>query len=72
VPSPRILEIKEASEKLGFQCELVQESGYPKTPLLKVGMLLVKKKEPKEQIIRNIAKQLAKIRSSNPPQNQRN
>jgi signal recognition particle subunit SRP19 len=64
VPSPKILEIKNAAEKLGLEHELVAEAGYPKTPWLKTGMLLVKKKEAKEQIIRKIAKQLLKIQST--------
>jgi signal recognition particle subunit SRP19 len=64
VPSPKILEIKDAVEKLGLEYELVADAGYPKMPWLKTGMLLVKKNEAKEQIIRKIAKQLLKIRSA--------
>lgn len=63
VPSPKILEIKEAAEKIGLDYELVLDAGYPKTPWLKTGVLLVKKKESKEQTIKRIAKQLSKIRS---------
>jgi len=64
VPSPKILEVKEAAEKLGLHYELVLDAGYPKTPWLKTGMLLVTKKETKKQIIKKIAKQLLKIRSA--------
>lgn len=64
VPFPKILEIKEAADKLGLECDFVQDVGYPKTPWLKTGMLLVKKSEPKDQIIKKIAKHLLKIRSS--------
>lgn len=64
VPSPKILEIKDAAEKIGLEYELVLDVGYPRTPWLKTGMLLVKKKEPKERTISKIAKQLLKIRSS--------
>lgn len=64
VPSPKILEVKEAAEKLGLDYELVLDAGYPKAPWLKTGMLLVTKKETKKQIIKNIAKQLLKIRSA--------
>jgi signal recognition particle subunit SRP19 len=64
VPSPKILEIKDAAEGLGLQCELVPDAGYPKTPWLKIGMLLVKKNESKNQAIRKIAKELLKIRST--------
>jgi signal recognition particle subunit SRP19 len=64
VPSPKILELKEAAEKLGLEHELVPEAGYPKTPWMKTGMLLIAKKEPKNQIIKKVAKQLQKIRSA--------
>jgi signal recognition particle subunit SRP19 len=64
VPSPKVLEIKEAVEKIGLEYEIVSEAGYPKTPWLKTGMILVKKTSAKEQIIKKIAKQLQKIRSA--------
>jgi len=64
VPSPKVLEMKEAVEKLGLSCEVVLDVGYPKTPWLKTGMLLVMKKESKEKVIRKIGKQLLKIRSA--------
>lgn len=63
VPSPKILEIREAAEKLGLSYEVVLDAGYPKTPWLKTGMLLVMKKEPKEKVIRKIGEHLLKIRS---------
>jgi len=63
VPSPKILEIKEAAEKIGLEYELVPDASYPKTPWLKTGMLLAKKKESKDQIIKSVAKQMLKIRS---------
>jgi len=64
VPSPRILEMKEAAEKLGLAHELVADAGYPKTPWLKTGLLLVKKKGSKNQTITMLAKQLLKTRSA--------
>jgi len=64
VPSPKILEIKDAVEKIGLEDELVADAGYPRKPWLKTGMLLVKKNEPKDQVIRRIAKQLLEIRST--------
>lgn len=64
VPSPRVLELKEAAEKIGLEYELVADVGYPKTPWLKTGMILVKKSEPKDQIIKKIVRQLLKIRGS--------
>jgi signal recognition particle subunit SRP19 len=64
VSLPRIAEVKDAADKLHLECDLVPDVAYPKAPWTKTGMLLVKKEEPKENIIRNIAKQLVKIRSS--------
>jgi len=64
VPSPRVVELKEAAEKLGLQHELVADVGYSKTPWLKTGMILVKKKGSKGQVILLVAKQLLKMRST--------
>jgi signal recognition particle subunit SRP19 len=64
VPSPRIAEVKEAAEKLDLPHELAADVGYPKTPLLKTGMILVKRKGSKNQIILLIAKQLLKMRNA--------
>jgi len=64
VPSPRIAELKEAAEKLGLPNELVVDVGYPKTPWLKTGMILVKRKGSKGQMVLLVAKQLLKMRST--------
>ncbi len=64
MPSPRISEIKEAVEKLGLDYEIVLDAGYPKTPWLKKGMLLVTKKRTKNQTIKKIGEQLLKIRGA--------
>ena len=63
VQSPKILEIKEAADKLSLQNELNIEAHYPKNPWAKTGMLLVEKNEPKEKIIQKLAKQLVKIKN---------
>jgi len=62
VINPKILEIQEATDKLGLQNSINPTAGYPKTPWLKMGMLAVKKTEQKEQIILKIAPILAKIK----------
>lgn len=62
VVSPKILEIKEAADKLGLQNDINPTAGYPKTPWIKMGMLTVKKNEPKEQIVLKIASQLVNIK----------
>lgn len=64
VPSPKITEIRDAAEKLGLECEVVLDVGYPKTPWLKTGMLLVRKSESKDKTIKKIAKTLQIIRST--------
>ena len=64
VVSPKIMEIKEAAEKLGLTHELVVDVSYSKNPWPKSGMLLVEKKGSKGQVILVIAKQLLKTRNA--------
>ncbi|MEM2547019.1 MAG: signal recognition particle subunit SRP19/SEC65 family protein [Candidatus Bathyarchaeia archaeon] len=64
VSSPKVSELREAAEKLGLEHELVLDACYPKTPWLKTGMLLVVKKEPKNQLLKRIAAQLLRIRAA--------
>ena len=66
VQHPKIDEITLAVQKLGLKHELVTDSGYPKMPWVKTGMVLVEKQGSKEQVIRRIAGQLPKIRSEIP------
>jgi len=61
--SPQILEIKEAVERLHLSYELVADMAYPKTPWLKTGVILVKKKDTKSEIIMSIARQVLKTRN---------
>ncbi len=63
VISPKIAELKEAADKLGLENELNAEAHFPKNPWAKTGMLVVEKKESKETLIKNLAKQLTKIKS---------
>ena len=67
--SPKILELKEAADKLGLQNQMNVDAHFPKTPWVKSGMLLVEKKEAKEAIIKKLAKQLVKIKSQQQPAN---
>lgn len=64
LPSPQIQEIKTAAEKLQLNCEVVTNVAFPKTPWLKTGMVLVKKNNTKNEVIKDIAKQLSKTRST--------
>ena len=68
VQYPKIVEVKMAVERLGLKHEFAPEAGYPKTPWVKTGMIMVQKKGSKEQVIRKIANQLLKVRSENPKQ----
>jgi signal recognition particle subunit SRP19 len=67
VQSPKIAELKEATDKLGLKNEINLEAHFPKMPWAKTGMLLVEKKEAKEKIIQKIAKQLMKIKNQQQP-----
>jgi len=67
VPSPKALEVKEASEKAGLASEFVPVAGYSKTPWLKTGMVLVRKEGSKSQTIVSIAGQLLKMRRATQP-----
>lgn len=67
VISPKILEIKEAADKLGLENEIRTEAHFPKMHWSKTGMLLVEKNEAKEAIIGKLAKQLVKIKSQQQP-----
>lgn len=64
VPLPKVLEVKEAADRLGLPSELVADVGYAKSPWLKTGMVFIKKKGSKNQTILLIAKQLLKMRST--------
>lgn len=71
VHAPKVEELEAAARNLGLRSEVVVGVGYPKVPWQKTGSLLVEKKTPKEQILRNLAKQLMKIRSAVQPQQKR-
>lgn len=63
-PIPRITEVKDATDRLHLDSELVLDVAYPKTPSQKTGMVLVKKKQSKDETVKEIAKQLIKTRGS--------
>jgi signal recognition particle subunit SRP19 len=64
VPSPKISEVKNAADSLHLSCELISDVAFPQMPWLKSGMILVEKKQPKQEVLRIIAAQLLKIRST--------
>lgn len=63
VQSPKILELKEAADKLSLENEVNLETRFPKTPWVKGGSMIVAKHESKEIIIQKLAKQLTKIKN---------
>ena len=66
IQHPKIEEVTMAVQKLGLKHEVTPEVGYPKTPWLKTGMILVENESSKEQVIRKIAAKLSKVRSETP------
>ncbi len=58
VPSPGMIEVREAVESLGLDYEESSEACYPKTPWFEAGMLRVMKKGNKPETIRKIAQSL--------------
>ncbi|HXX86963.1 MAG TPA: signal recognition particle subunit SRP19/SEC65 family protein [Candidatus Acidoferrum sp.] len=64
VLSPKISELKEAADKLGLICVLNAEVAFPSTPWSKSGMILLQKMQSKEATVREMAKQLLKVRSA--------
>jgi len=68
VPNPKIEELQTAARRLGLKNEVATQMSYPKVPGQKTGSIMVEKKTPKEQVIKNLAKQLVKIRSEPQPQ----
>ncbi len=69
VSTPKIEELQTAAARLGLKNEVVPQVGFPKSPWVKTGSIFIEKKSAKEQIIRNLAKQLMKIRTENQTQN---
>jgi len=68
VQNPKVEELQTAARRLRLENEVVAQVAFPKVPWQKTGSLLVEKRTPKEQIIKNLARQLVKIRSEALPQ----
>jgi signal recognition particle subunit SRP19 len=64
VPSPKISEVKDAADSLHLSCELVLDVAFPQMPWLKSGMILIQKKQPKQEVLNKLAAQILKIRST--------
>ena len=55
IPAPKLEEIKEAAELLGYKPESVDSAAYPSTPRITTGLLTMPKKGSKTQITQKIA-----------------
>lgn len=62
VPSPSLREIEEAAGKLGLKPEIEREKAYPKEWWGVAGRVLVKKSKPKSVILKEVAREIRKMR----------
>ena len=62
ITSPKLQEIQKAARNIGLRPEVSPDTSYPKTPWQKIGYVLVPKKGSKTKVIREIAKELVKMR----------
>jgi len=62
VPSPSLEDVEKAVERSELQREAVSDAKYPKFPWQKTGMISVPKKASKTKILRQVAKELLKMR----------
>ena len=62
VPSPSLTEIREASDRIGLNCEVKANATHPSTSWIQTGLLLVSKNESKTKTLRKIGKTLTDIR----------
>jgi signal recognition particle subunit SRP19 len=56
--SPTLGMIEKALRNLGFSYKLVSEATHPHFPWKKTGLFLVKKVKPKNQILKDVAREL--------------
>jgi signal recognition particle subunit SRP19 len=59
-PSPTLEMIEKALQNLQLSYKFVPEASYPRFPWKKTGLMLVKRK-PKSQILKDVAKQLTRF-----------
>ncbi|MFX0185279.1 MAG: signal recognition particle subunit SRP19/SEC65 family protein [Candidatus Hodarchaeota archaeon] len=61
IEKPRLLELKLAAEKLGYDYELRDNAAYPRQWWQKKGLILIQKKESKLKTLREISSEIQKI-----------
>ncbi len=64
VPSPELEELLQAARRLGLECEAEEQAAHPAEWWRRRGRLLVEKSMPKTELIRQIAAELRRARSS--------
>jgi signal recognition particle subunit SRP19 len=61
IASPPLSIIEKALENLGFSHALVSEAAHPRSRWKKTGLFLVKKVKPKNQILKDVARELSRL-----------
>lgn len=62
IDSPRLEELIEAANKLGLNPEAYPNKAYPRSWWGETGYIIVDKKWPKQELLRKLAEEIAKIR----------
>jgi signal recognition particle subunit SRP19 len=60
-PSPSLINIEKALKNLGYSYTFKPEAIYPHFPWKKIGMIYVKKTKQKNQILKEVAKDLKRF-----------
>lgn len=63
VKAPKLNEIAEAAKKLGLTIKIYPEKAYPRFPYEKSGMVVIKHKKRKTDIIKEIARKIIEKRN---------
>ena len=62
VSGPKLEEIQLAAKMLGLQPEIVYDATHPRSPWLRIGLVVVAKKESKGKTLKMIAEELSNMR----------
>ncbi len=62
VASPKLTEIEKAAKKLGYATSTEHDKSYPKEWWEKSGLVMVEKKKPKSDMLKELAKEIKKKR----------
>lgn len=62
VPSPKLDELQRAAERISLKPEVVVDAKHPSAPWQKTGMIIIPKKNSKNETIRRVARELIGVR----------